>query len=935
MLTFPRRPVVRMFFDRWRDISGDVRQSPAISITHGRKDWAAKPSPAQCRFTLDDGPDNGNGDYDPNNPLGQWFDYLSLNTPVEVGLHYGEDVFDRVVGAGWSTSPDMGSWLSFQSAGTVASDVTGSAGRHLITSTSAFIANYLPDVAAKDVDVVDEWTLGAIDVTVGNIEPANLLLRGQTTAEYYMLRTEITTTEQITLRIMLGSGTTFAGPVTVMAYPGAASTVTTRFQADGNTLRGKVWRTDQGEPLDWHIEYSLTPGVDTIYGPGWVGVRSGLAVGNTNTKPVTIRNNTFTVTVPRFAGETSKIVPKSTVDHKNWWSEVECAAVRRRLNKGEKPLDTALRRYITRGESPVSLADYWPLDDEATAATRTSNLLAGLPVKFLRGPSSGLGAINYGVDTKLLATPKGAELTTDARLRFDVTPGDFNTTDGYSFTWLQRVGPGSVGWVILDTSTHQIFIDFNAGVFTIRRSSKSIVEIITLMTVNLDTSIAQEGTDNEWHMIGYGHRVSGGTVTYDFAIDDYLVQTSATSTMGLPNWIAVLADAEPNSTMGIAHVVALQRSLFNATGLPGFPYSILREIYLGRAHEHAGTRFNRLCLEEGITTAFVGDPVDTPAMGPQRPLPVMSLLGECIEVDQGSGIDPRGAAGLGMRTHRATVAQDPAVTLQYIGQVAHELAAATDDQGILNDVTAKRPEGAEYRVQQLTGPKNVADPGTNPQAAGRVDTSVNVNVQADVNLPDQATWRVHMGTTDAPRYPTVTVDLAAEDIDGDHDLLAAILGIGLDDRIDITGAAVRRIFNDIRLCVRGYTETIDTAYQHRIMFNCSPFEPLNVGVYGDAGSRRDTAETSLQGALTSSATSFTVNVTKGQPWTTAAGQFPMDINIRGEQVRISAIAAPSSSTPPLTQVFTVAAGGRAVNGVPKDHPAGAAVTVFDPVYHGH
>jgi hypothetical protein len=933
VITFPRVPEVEFYLDQWRAVSSDVRQGTSIVETRGRKDWATKISPARCTLTLDDGPDHGDGDYDPDNPLGQWYGLLTRNTPMRYALRYGLDEFDRANQADWGASPDMGNWTTF-SAGTGSSSITSNQGLHSIGATSSFVANRLTDVNQRNVEVYDEFTLGAITVTGGAIEPANLMLRGHTGGDYWLLRASIAITGTLSLSIMLTGAATIAGPVPVFSYPAGGTDVGIRFQAEGETLRGKVWRLDQGEPLAWTLETNV---VNETLGSGWVGVRSGVAAGNTNTKPIVVTHKHFRVRLPQFIGETATLETQSTVDHKDMRTNVEAASIRRRLSQGEATLDTALRRYITRGESPFGLADYWPLDDEATAATRTDNLLGGAPVKFIRGPSSGLGAINYGVDTKLLATPKGAELTTDARLQFNVTPTDFSTTDGYSFTWLQRVGPGSVGWVIFDTSTHQIFIDFNAGVFTIRRSSKSIVEVITLMTITLDTAIVQEGTDNEWHMIGYGHRVSGGTVTYEFAVDDYLVQTSATSTMGQPNWIAVLADAEPNSLMGVAHMVALQRSLYNFSGLPGFPYSILRDIYLGRPEEHAGTRFLRLLAEEGIASAMIGAPADTPAMGPQRPLSVLQLTDECIDVDQGSAFDARGSLALGMRTHRSITAKDALVTLDYIGQVAPDFKKTTDDQGAKNDVTAKRPNGDSYRVEQTTGPRNVSDPGSNPDAVGRYDSTVNPdpNVPADVQLPNQASWRVHMGTVDEPRYPTLTVNLAAEDMQADPVATSGVLDVGVDDALTVTGASARRVYDDIRLIARGYTSTVDTAYQHKIVFNCEPYAPLDVAVYDDTDDRWGTATSSLNASLTDSATSFTVSVTAGEPWTQAAGEFPLDVMIGGERVRISAIAAPSSATPPLTQVFTVAGGGRAINGVVKAHSAGAAVTHFRNVYNGH
>jgi hypothetical protein len=934
MIGFPRVPEVEFFLGQWRSVSdpkpgnatGDVRQGTSVAEIRGRKDWTTKISPARCTLTLDDGPEHGAGDYDPENPMGQWYGLLGRNTPMRYLLRYGKDVFTRPNQADWGASPDMGNWGTF-SVGTVAASIAGNTGLHSVTTTTSFVATRLADVNQRNVEVYDEFTLGAITVAGGAIEPANLMLRGHTGGDYWLLRASVSTTNVLSLRIMLTGGTTVAGPVDVLTYPTTGTAIGIRFQAEDGTLRGKAWRLDTGEPLAWQLETTI---VNEGLGSGWVGVRSGVAAGNSNTKPIVVTHKHFRVRLPQFIGETAELETLSTVDHKSMWTNVEAASIRRRLGQGEKLLDTALRRYIARVEAPFGISDFWPMDQPDTAVTRADNALGGQPAKFIRGPSSGNGALKWGVDTNLLATPKAAELSTDGRIQFNVTPGNFSTSTGYGFTWLQRVGPGCVGWFILDLSDYQLIMDLTDGVFTIRRSSKSIVEIITVMTMPLSDAALQDGTDTDWHMIGYGQRVTGGNTTYDFAVDDRLVQVTIAGSVGLPNWFAIFADSQPNSTIQVAQFVAMQRGLYNSvTG--GFPYDVIRNIYLGRPDEHAGTRFARLCVEEGVSYSIVGDPAATPAMGPQRPLSLLTLTDECIDVDQGSAFDPRGALALGMRTHRATTAKDAMVTLDYVGQVAPEFKKNTGDQGARNDVTAKRPGGGSYRYQQTTGPRNTGDPGSIPGAVGRYDSTVSPdpNVPADVQLPNQASWRVHMGTVDEPRYSSVTVNLASEGMQADAAATAGVLDMTVDDAFTVTGASVRRIFNDVRLIARGYTSTVDTAYKHKIVFNSEPYAALDVGVYDDTDDRYGGATSALASAITTVSTSFTVNVTAGELWTTAAGQFPMDFMIGGQRIRISGI----SGTGP--QTFTVDTGGLSVNGVLKAHAIGTPVNLFRNVYYGH
>ena len=918
-LTFPRQPVVEFYLaDRWRDVSLDVRQKPAITITQGRKDWAAKPSPASCKFTLDDGPGHGDGDYDPYNPLGQWFGSFTRSVPVRLALRYGADDFDRAVAAGWGTSPDMGAWTRFTSApANVSTDVNGN-GRHLVSTAATYVAQYLNDVSQKDIDVAVNFAVNVATVTGGDLEPANIMVRGQhgTLTDYYLVRCTINTSNQMQLRIMSRDSVTLVGPVTVQSYfDGVAYTI--RVQADGDTLRTKLWPTLSGEPLGWDLEYSLTA-ADTRFGAGWVGIRTGVGGGNTNTKPIIVNYDNLDVRLPRFAGETVKLQPSTTVDHADRTTSVEAAAIRRRLAKGEKPLFTALRRYIERGQAPFLVRNYWPMDQDANSATRASDVLGGPDARFIRGPVSGLGAFEYGFDTTFPACPKAAQLSTDGRLAMVIEPTLFSTSSGWMITWLQKVGPNGKAFVTVDlTNGTQLQIQFEGGVATM------FVDAVTAFSVDLP----EDGDDSSWHLIGVGTKQEGGDFKKGLAVDDRLGESEVAGTTGLPTQFAVFADDADNSTVQLSQVVVGDQYLFNFPSGP-FNYTAIQDLYLGRPGETAGTRLERLTDEEGIADTLIGAATDTPAMGPQTPLPLLKLLDECVTVDQGSAFDPRGTTGLGMRTLRSTVTRDPVLTLDYAsGHVAPDFGPITDDQPLLNDVTAKRPQGGEVQVEQDEGPNNVNDPGTAPGAAGRADTSVTTNVETDSQLPDQASWRVHMGTVDQPRYSSVTVDLAAPEVASDPDLGSAVLDVGVDDRLDVTGAQSRRIFDDVRLIVRGYTETIGDqgdAHLHKIVFNTEPYAPLDVGaVDTDRWAARNTT---LAASITSTATSFTIT---GDLWTTDPDDFPMTVNVGGEAITITGITGSSSP-----QTVTVDAGGRSVNGVVKDHAAGTPMQITRPVYRG-
>lgn len=922
-LTFPRNPIVEFFLDRWRDVSTDVRQSPAITITHGRKDWAAKPSPSRCTFTLDDGPTNGDGDYHPENPLGQWFGLLGRNTPVRVCLGYGVDGYERVSAAGWGPSPDMGTWVGFLS-GTASADILSGQARHLITTTSSFIAHRLP-ISLKRVDLYTETRMGAITVTGGALEPANLMVRGQSTTSYYMLRTSITTGQQVQLQLMYSDSLPLAGPVTVLAYPGAATGLGVRLQADGNTLRGKVWRLDQGEPLGWHIEYSLSP-FDPQLGAGWVGIRSGVAGGNSNTKPVQFLYDNTVVRIPRFAGETAKMVPLHDIKfdpvtgfHIDARTTVECSGARRRLSQGEKVLDTALQRYITRGGTPFGVSDLWPLDGEPQTGRPGVNLVGVDDMRFVRATG---GALKWGTDTGLIQVQRAVTITppatgTSGQMFAPIDATKFTAANGYAAVWMQRLGSDRTAAVVLDLTVTQLLVTFSPGIATFQW----LPSLTTVMTVGMP----QVGDDTVWHMVALGARQSGGNVLFDLMIDGFPYETTLAGTVGVPEGIQFAAFPETADGYEITQVLVITNGMF--IGAP-WNITLIQDAYLGHAGEPAGTRFARLCAEEGVSSALIGEPALTPAMGPQRPATLLQLVDECVDTAQGSAFDPCGTTGLGMRTVRATMAQNPVLTLDYAGgDVAPVFGPTMDDQDTLNDVTVKRLNGGEYRVEQTAGPMNTADPGTDPDAAGRYDTTVTVNVAEDAQLPDQASWRVHLGTVPGPRYPTVTANLAADSFLADAALTQAALDVGVEDAVTITGAQAARIYDDVRQVVRGYTETIDTAYQHRLVFNTTPASPYDGGILDAADVRLDTDGSTLAADVVAGVdTSMSVTTTGGYPrWTTSAGAFPLRVKAGGVVFTVTNITGAGP-----TQTFTINA--IPANGVIKTVPAGTPVSLANPIY---
>ena len=174
---------------------------------------------------------------------------------------------------------------------------------------------------------------------------------------------------------------------------------------------------------------------------------------------------------------------------------------------------------------------------------------------------------------------------------------------------------------------------------------------------------------------------------------------------------------------------------------------------------------------------------------------------------------------------------------------------------------------------------------------GLYDSSVTVNVQSDAHLPDQAAWRVHLGTADEPRYPEIHVNLAAA-----PDLIDAVCEMDTGLRLTVSDPPVWIPPEDVDQLVQGYTELIGHPADWDIYFNGVPFSPYIVGVYDDGHRQTDGSE--LAAAVDSDDTALDVLTTAGLIWTTQAADMPFDIVAGGERMTVSAIASfsPSAST---------------------------------------
>ena len=166
---------------------------------------------------------------------------------------------------------------------------------------------------------------------------------------------------------------------------------------------------------------------------------------------------------------------------------------------------------------------------------------------------------------------------------------------------------------------------------------------------------------------------------------------------------------------------------------------------------------------------------------------------------------------------------------------------------------------------------------------GRYAKQVTLSLYADEQCEGLAAWRVHLGTWDEARFPTLTVDARAV-----VDQLPEVAQLDVGDVIKVTGVPTKHSFNDLYLLVMGYTEVLNL-FRWQVTFNCVPYGPWMTAVVGEA--RADTSGSTLEVAATDTATTLQV-VNEAAPWARSEdypGDFPMDILVDGERMTLTAV----------------------------------------------
>lgn len=621
------------------------------------------------------------------------------------------------------------------------------------------------------------------------------------------------------------------------------------------------------------------------------GVLYGAAGRNT---PCRITIDTDTV----YELEVSKWTPGRSVESVSGtrgdaWMKVTASGIRRRLGQGRAPLKSCHSRHL----DSIALA-HWPFDEGAGSLVWTDTVggLTILPSDYSRGQiTSGQQDMAPWLE-KALHMDTGAFITSD---KFD--PPIAQGTGGlFGLTWVTRRNDTDQSWKVVFVTADGTDTLASVTVF----GSLNEVDVNILSNTTALGSLPQVNVDGPicWHLL-LGN--SGSDITW--------------ALYQLPNTTATISGTRTGKSVTDIGYIQVQGGV-NISHLAVIDsWDTIADQYAGNVGESAEDRFTRLCSEEGITSSTVS-PVSlatSQSMGPQYPGAILDQFKELEETDNAIIVDSLTGRGVTMHCGGSFYNESATLTIDYsLYQLAPTTEPVLDDVNVRNDIIVKRRDGGQYEATQETGPNNTQDPTVDDQGIGRVLDQPTVNCSSDSLLTNIAHWRLHIGTVDEMRWPTVTVDYVATPS-------LAIAAVG--ERISITNVPEEISPGPVDLLVVGYTDEA-TPGTRRIAYATVPFSSYNVFEVesGPDNTSRLAATSTLAASYTSSDTSLSVTST-GTRWVdsaTYASDFPMVIAIEGERMTCTAITGTG-----LTQTFTVT---RGLDGFSKALTSGSAVQIDRP-----
>jgi hypothetical protein len=908
----------------WTDVTSYVRYSDRISITRGQQnEGSSSLDNSTCSLTLS----NSDGRFSPRNPTSPYYGLIGRNTPLRVSLP-GDGLTSLRV---WAGDPDDSSQATAPDAAGLG--ITGDIDIRIEVDADHW---YAGDLAAKYETTGNQrsWWFG---VAAGGWLRVYWSPDGTMASRLTAVATTALPTGpahravRVTLDVNNGSGgwtatfytaDTIAGPWTQLGAPTVTTGGTTSvFDSTAPVEVGSVDDITGYALPGKYIAFELRDGIGgtLVASPDFSAQAPGttsFADAQGNTWTVGARAEIIDGRRYRFHGEVASWPPTRDISGKDATVSITAAGVSRRLKQGERTLRSTMYREFS-NPARQHIVAYWPMEDDREATQIAGGIPGTPPGRIIGSPR--LGDYDGWTASNPLPTMSSGSIV--ATVPVHAATGEISVR---LFVFVNEPVAAETSLLRLSTTGSarewdiRLDADGNLRTRCYDNEGTSLLNSWVAFGMNsrgftiIDLELTQNGSNIDWRTV---------VLTFDDrdTIRDGIFIPSDSGTVS-GQTVGAARTAYVGWDQGLTNVVVGHLTVADAIRA----YAATNAAIAAHNGEAPTDRLSRLCAEEEVSFALVtkGQAGNDVTLGDQLDKSLLDLLQEAADTDGGILYEPRDSLGFGYRPLRSMYNQSPVLTLSCADHELNEaLQPVDDDQRTLNDVTVKRVAGSSVRVEQTTGPMSTQDP---PEGVGRYDTSIDLSLEHDGQLADQAGWRLHLGTVDEARYPKVKIHLAHPAFAADPSLTDAALAVDVGDRIVITDPSPDLPPDDISLLVIGYSEVLDQ-FEHVITYVCQPESPWHVGQVETEGyDRVDTAGSELIADATSTATELLVATTEGPVWTTDAGDLPFDIFVAGERMTVTAVSGTSSP-----QTFTVT---RSVNGVVKAHTAGSSVTIAEPVY---
>jgi len=903
MPSLPPSRITELYYGgQWNNISADMRESDAVTITRGVSAEGTRADPSAATALLD----NRSGRYSPRNPNSPLYGEIGRNTPWR---------FSVAAGSPWAALPGGGT-DRLATPDAAALDVTGDLDLSMELAAASWRKPQM--LAARYASAAGNNRCWAFELA----ESGALIFMWSPDGTF-AARRDVTSTlpvpahngqrmaVRVTLDVDNGAGGRTVRFYTARALNGPWVQLGADLTAAGTTsVLGGTAPLEVGRGIEFNqlpnggFLYSLAGQVyglrlrNGIGGPAVVDMDVARApVGTTSWTDTTGRPwsvygaVTITNRHTRMVGEVPAWPPARDLSGADRTVTIAPAGIMRRLGAGNRPLDSALRSYLI-GANPL---DCWPLTDGAQAQWGSSLLEFGqrmvpqdASAPLLRW---GKGEIGDWVEPVVAIA---AESTGSIRTTL---PRAASAESGWAVDWYQAGDGVDIRMTISDwgagteTQPRNEWLILSAsggttiGLYRISRAGEeSSVQLVAI----LDPVRLYDGVP---HGVRFATVASGSTISWQVLVDGVLVGSGTQSATGRPVQSIELAW---DPTGGNTSTTDLSVGYMTYWGASGPTAAAVDRAYRGFSGEAAGVRMLRLSQEHGVPASVAGEETEQTRLGIQRPDRYLDTLGTISATDLGYLFERRDERELVYRARTTLYNQTPVLTLDFsAGVIAEPFRPTDDDKNTVNDVTVTRDGGASSSSVLASGRMSVLDP---PAGVGRYDATYTLPLETDAQTGEHAQWRMYLGTVDSLRYTRITLNLANPRV---HALIDGIYRVDVGDLIRLTNLPAEYGPDPVDLIVRGYTEEIG-ADRWTITLNCGPGAPWQVGVVDDPVlARADTDGSQLAAAVTSSAAALPITVTAGPDWITTAtypAEFPFDVALGGEVATCTAITGVAEDT---------------------------------------